>query len=102
MTNTAIRMIGMVFIVFASSAWAERPWPDTTYECQVKTASETRGLVTIQALSLKQAEQDVVGEMALTTLGGRELSVSVTECLEYGTARFADSSFQYWRDRLER
>ena len=102
MISAKTGFITLFTLVLASSAWAERYWPETSYDCQVETSSGVRGLVTIQALSLDQASLEVVGKWASTTLGGRERAVSVTECVEAGKGEFRDLSFQAWRDKLDR
>lgn len=101
MNCTKFGMAALLPLVFAFPAMAERVWPETSYDCQVKTSSDTRGLVTIQATSLEQARLSVVGEWAATTLGGRERAVSVTECIESGQDEFNDASFQAWKMSLD-
>ena len=101
MMNMKAKTIGVLSFLFVTSAWAERPWPETTYDCQVKTVSGAQGIVTIQASSLAQAEQDVVGQSARTILGNQEASVSVKQCVVYGKEEFTDPSFRHWRRGLE-
>lgn len=92
---------GVALFLLASSVFAERPWPEKSYDCQVETRSGVRGLVSIQTFSLDDAKKGALGKQALTTLGGRDTSVSITECVEVGKTKFSDTSFQHWRERLE-
>lgn len=78
---------------------AERAWPNTVFDCQVVTDSGSTGLVGLQTLSLKDAEEGVVGLTATTLLGNAESTVRVVQCVEQGRgASFRDQNFQAWVD----
>ena len=82
---------------------AERAWPNKVFDCQVVTDSGSTGLVGLQTLSLKDAEEGVVGLTATTLLGNRENAVRVVQCVEQGRgASFRDQNFQAWVNGLPR
>jgi hypothetical protein len=86
-----------------SAALAEREWPETTYACQVITNSEAQGLVSIQSLSLQDAQSGAVGKPAITLAGNKGIAARVKQCIEERSgATFTDSSFQGWYARLDK
>lgn len=86
--------------LLALPAAAERQWPDTTYSCQVVTATGAPGLISIQTLSHKAALTSVIGKPALTR-DGMAQTTSVVQCLERGTGKqFSDLGFRGWTNTL--
>ena len=56
MLNIRSALLLTVSMGIGTAALAERQWPETTYACQVITHSEAQGLVSMQSLSLQDAE----------------------------------------------
>ena len=83
-------------------ALGEREWPDRVFDCEVETASGAQGLVSLQSLSLEQAQKGAVGQKAITLLGNRDMASRVIQCIDTGTdSVFIDSSFQAWFENLD-
>tara|TARA_R110002049_G_scaffold232874_15_gene405456 strand:- start:234 stop:545 length:312 start_codon:yes stop_codon:yes gene_type:complete len=103
MLNIRSALLLTVSMGIGTAALAERQWPETTYACQVITHSEAQGLVSMQSLSLQDAESGAVGQSAITLAGNKGVAVRVKQCIEERSgATFTDSSFQGWYAKLDK
>lgn len=103
MLNTRSVLLLTMSMGFSTAVLAERQWPETTYACQVITNSDAQGLVTMQSLSLQDAESGAVGKPAITLAGNKGIAARVKQCIEERSgATFTDSSFQGWYAKLDK
>jgi hypothetical protein len=103
MLNLKSILLLILSMAACTSAFAERQWPDTVFACQVVTDSGAQGLVSLQSLSLAEAEAGAVGLPVITLAGSKGTAARVLQCIEArGKNLFTDSSFQAWYAKLDK
>lgn len=103
MPNIKPMLLLTLSIAACTGAFAERQWPEVIFACQVVTSSGAQGLVTLQSLSLNDAEQGAVGLPAITLAGSKGIAERVMQCIEVqGGQAFTDGSFQAWYKNLDK
>lgn len=97
MLNIKSILLVTLSMVATAEVLAEREWPEKVFDCQVETSSGAQGLVSIQSLSLDDAEKGVEGLTAITLLGNEESAVRSMQCIEQRSGKsFTDSNFDAW------
>ena len=102
MLNIKSTLLLTLSMAFCAGAFAERQWPEAVFACQVVTNSGAQGLVSLQSLSLQDAESGAVGLPAITLAGSAGVAARVVQCIEEQRGQsFTDSSFQAWYRKLD-